>query len=173
MVTNKKRKEILTDLIEDARKFRLCGPSDDPDEQTAVTSGYRYLVTQFKRLATPVLASPPASQLNAIEVEIDNVYSTYDAKAELDALLPEIEAALERLDDEGSLQILDGSAIIAESRLVELRTLVSPDFDFRKLVRLCEETNLSYGQQSYYATPMLIRGIRRPYPPGLWVQDLQ
>jgi hypothetical protein len=165
MVTNKKRKEILTDLIEEARKFRLCGPSDDPDEQTAVTSGYRYLVTQFKRLATPVLASPPASQLNAIEVEIDNVYSTYDAKAELDALLPEIEAALERLDDEGSLQLPDGSAIIAESRLVELRTLASPDFDFRKLVRLCEEINLSYGQQSYYATAMLIRGILDHIPP--------
>lgn len=165
MVTNKKRKEILTDLIEEARKFRLCGPSDDPDKQTAVTGGYRYLVTQFKRLATPVLASPPASQLNAIEVEIDNVYSMYDAKAELDALLPEIEAALERLDDEGSLQIFDGSAIIAESRLLELRTLVSPDFDFRKLVRLCEEINLSYGHQSYYSTAMLIRGILDHIPP--------
>src|ERR1039458_4308033 len=98
------KKEMILDLIEQARRFRFCGPSDDPDEQTAVTAGYRHLVIQFKRLASPVLASPSASRLNAIEVEIDNLYSAYDAKAELDALLPEIEAALERLDDNGDLQ---------------------------------------------------------------------
>jgi len=165
MVANKKRKEIVAELIEDARRFRFCGPSDDPDEQTAVTSGYRYLVTQFKRLAAPVLSSPSASRLNAIEVEIDNLYSAYDAKAELDALLPEIEAAMERLDDDGNLQIADGSVIVAESRLIELRSLASPDFDFRKLVRLCEEINAAYGLQCYYATAMLIRGLLDHVPP--------
>jgi hypothetical protein len=72
MVANMKRKQIVAHLIEDAQRFRFCGPSDDPDEQTAVTAGYRYLATQFKRQAAPVLASPSASQLNAIEVEIDN-----------------------------------------------------------------------------------------------------
>jgi hypothetical protein len=165
MVTNQKRKEIIADLVVDARTFRFCGPSDDPEEQTAVTSGYQYLVTQFKRLAAPVLASPSASRLNAIEVEIDNLYSAYDAKAELDALLPEIEAALERLDDGSNLQIADGSTIVAESRLVELRSLISPDFDFRKLIRLCEEINSAYGQECYYATAMLIRGLLDHVPP--------
>jgi hypothetical protein len=165
MVANKKRKEIVADLIEEARRFRFCGPSDDPDEQTAVTAGYRHLVTQFKRLAAPVLASPSASRLNAIEVEIDNLYSAYDAKAELDALLPEIETALQRLDDYGDLQIPDGSAIVAESRLVELRSLISPDFDFRKLVRLCEEINAAYGLQCYYATAMLTRSLLDHVPP--------
>lgn len=166
MVTNRKRKEIIVDLIESARLLRLCGPSDDPDEQAAVTSSCRYLVTQFKRLAAPVLASPSASRLNAIEVEVNDLYSAYDAKAELDALLPEIEAALELLDDDGALPIADGSAIIAESRLVELRLLASPDFDFRKLVRLCEEINSSYGMQNYYATAMLIRGLLDHVPPA-------
>lgn len=165
MLANKKRKEIIADLIEGARKFRFCGPSDDPDEQTAVTSGYRYLVTQFKRLAAPILASPFASRLNDIDVEIDNVYSAYDAKAELDALLPEIEASLERLDDDGNLQVVDGSIIVAESRLVELRLLTSEEFDFRKLVRLCEEINCAYGSQSYYATAMLVRGLLDHVPP--------
>jgi hypothetical protein len=159
MVANKKRKEVVAELIESARRFRFCGPSDDPDEQTAVTSGYRYLVTQFKRLAAPVLATPSASRLNSIEVEIDNLYSAYDARAELDALLPEIETALDRLDDDGDLPVPDASTVIAESRLVELRSIVSPDFDFRKLVRLCEEINSAYALQSYYATAMLIRGL--------------
>jgi hypothetical protein len=51
VLANKKRKEIIADLIESARNFRFCGPSDDPDEQTAVTAGYRHLVIQFKRAA--------------------------------------------------------------------------------------------------------------------------
>jgi|SRR5215469_10077800 len=165
MVFNKKRKEIIADLIEDARKFRFCSPSADPDETTVVTARYRYLVTQFKRLAAPVLASPSACRLNAIEVEIDNIYSAYDANAELDTLLPEIEAALERLDDDGNLQIADGSTIVAESRLVELRSLVSADFDFQKLVRLCEEINSAFSMQCYYATAMLIRGLLDHVPP--------
>src|SRR5215831_14105768 len=69
---------------------------------------------QFKRLASPLLASRSASRLNAVEVEMDNLYSAYDAKAELDALLPEIDAALERLDDDGELHVPDGSSIVGE-----------------------------------------------------------
>src|SRR6266496_5278473 len=159
MVPNRKRKEIVSDLIRNTQTFRFCGPSDDPDEQTAVTAGYRHLVIQFKRLAAPILNSPAASRLNAIDVEINNVYSLYEASAELDALLPEIEAALERLDDDGNLVVPDGSVIVAESRLVEMRSLVSDDFDFRKLVRMCEEINLAYGEQCYFATAMLTRGL--------------
>jgi hypothetical protein len=88
------KKQIITDLIEQARKFRVA-PSDDGDEETAVTSGYRYLVTQLKRLAGPLLPEAAASRLDTIDVEVNNIYSAFDAKAELDALLPDIEAALE------------------------------------------------------------------------------
>jgi len=59
---------LIADFIDEVRVFRFCGPSDDPDEQTAVTSGYRYLLTQLKRLASPVLASLPASRLNSLQV---------------------------------------------------------------------------------------------------------
>lgn len=160
----KKRKEIIADLIEETRNFRFCGPSDDPDEQTAVTSGFRYLVIQFKRLVAPILLSQSAQRLEAIDVEIDNLYSAYDAKAELDALLPEIGASLERLDDDGFSQI-NRSTLIAESRLAELRSLPKTNFDFCKLVRLCEEINSACGSQCYYATAMLIRGLLDHVPP--------
>jgi len=160
MGTNKKRKEIIAGLIEDARKFRFCGPSDDPDEQTAVTAGYHHLVVQFKRLAGPILPVAGASQLNAVNVEINNIYSAYEAKAELDALLPDIEAALERLDDDGDMPVsADGLTVIADSRLAQLSALTSAQFDFRKLVRLCDEINTAYGQKCYFATAMLTRGL--------------
>ena len=60
---------------------------------------------QFRRLDAPLLSASAASRLESIEVEIDNLYSAYDAKAELDAVLPEIEAALERKNDAVPLPI--------------------------------------------------------------------
>lgn len=164
MISKDKRREILAELIEQTKNFRFCGPSDDPDEQTAVTSGYRYLVIRFKRLASPILPSPSATRLNAIDVEIDNLYSAYDAKSEMDTLIPEIEAALDNLEDI-PLHLNDGTIVIAESRLVELRSLTSSDLDFRKLVRMCEEINLAYRMECYYATAMLIRGLLDHVPP--------
>jgi hypothetical protein len=166
MGTNKKRKEIIAGLIEDARKFPFCGPSDDPDEQTAVTAGYHHLVVQLKRLAGPILPPAVASQLNAVDVEINNIYSAYEAKAELDALRLDIEAALERLDDDGDPPVPGGGlTVIADSRVAELRALASAQFDFKKLVRLCEEINTAYDQKCYYATAMLTRGLLDHVPP--------
>jgi hypothetical protein len=56
--------------------------------------------------------------------------------------------------------------LISESRLAELRTLKSPDFDFRKLIRLCEELNTSFQEECYFATAaMLTRGLLDHVPP--------
>jgi hypothetical protein len=57
------------------------------------------------------------------------------------------------------------STFIAESRIEELRKLSSPDFDFQKLVRLCDELNSSYESGNYYATAMLTRGVLDHVPP--------
>lgn len=92
---------MIVGLMEQARKFRFCGPSDDPDEQASVTVGYRDLVTKFKRLAGPILPDDAAARLNAITVEFDNLYSVFDASSEVEALLPDIEAALEHIDENG------------------------------------------------------------------------
>jgi hypothetical protein len=91
------KQALITEAINGVRNFRFCGPSDDPDEQTAVTLGFRHLVIQLKRLAGPLLHGTAASRLNAINVEVNDLYSAFDAKAELDALLPDIEIATELL----------------------------------------------------------------------------
>jgi hypothetical protein len=91
-----RKKELLKRLINEAREFRLCGPSDDPDEQTAVTTGYHHLVVQFKNLASPILPENVSSRLRSVEVDFDSIYTAYAAKAEIDSLLPDIEAALEQ-----------------------------------------------------------------------------
>jgi hypothetical protein len=56
-------------------------------------------------------------------------------------------------------------ALISDVRLDELRSLTSAQFDFRKLVRLCEEINISYSSGCYFATAMLIRAVLDHVPP--------
>src|SRR2546425_4274531 len=58
-----------------------------------------------------------------------------------------------------------GASFVAESRLSELRKLASTDFDFKKLIRLCEELNTAYRNECYLATAMLIRGMLDHVPP--------
>jgi hypothetical protein len=55
--------------------------------------------------------------------------------------------------------------LISESRLNELRALTPSQFDVRKLVRLCEEINVAFGQECYFATAMLTRGLLDHVPP--------
>jgi len=55
--------------------------------------------------------------------------------------------------------------LIADSRLAELRKLVSAQFDFRKLIRICEEINTAYSEKCYLATAMLTRGLLDHVPP--------
>jgi hypothetical protein len=91
------KRDMIASAVAEVRRFQFCGPSDDPDEQTAVTAGYRHLVIQLQRLAGPILPAEAASRLNAVNVEIDNLYSAYDASSEISALLPDIETALENV----------------------------------------------------------------------------
>ena len=90
--------ERISDIIELVRNFKFCGPGDDPDEQTAVTAGFRHLVIQLQRLAAPLLAEPERRRLESIEVEFGDVYSVYDANSELESLLYDIEDVLNHVD---------------------------------------------------------------------------
>jgi hypothetical protein len=91
------KRDLIQDTLAQVRSFHFCGPSDDTDQQTAVTVGFRHLVVQLQRLASPVLPLDVAERLNKLDVEVNNLYSAFDANAEVEALLPDIEAALVRL----------------------------------------------------------------------------
>ena len=158
------KKARLAEMIDAARKFRLCGPSDDPDEQTAVATGYRYVLVQIQRLATPLLPEAEAARLNAIDVDVDSVYSVYNARAELDAMLPDIEAALERADE--SALAVSGSAWIIDPALIDqLSTTDSPKLDVTYLVRMCREINSCFAHGNLVATTLLMRALLNYVPP--------
>ncbi|MHB8302462.1 MAG: hypothetical protein ACYDC6_06435 [Acidobacteriaceae bacterium] len=158
------KKEIITSLVDQARSFRFCGPSDDPDEQTAVTFDFRHLVIQFKRLVGPILPEEAASRLDAIDVEGDNIYSAYEAKAELDALLPDIEDVLEQLDDSG-IPITMNLWAIDPALVTRLADIKSSQVEITPLVRMCREINSSFAQGNVLATVLLMRTILNYVPP--------
>jgi len=93
------KRERILNIVKDIRGFKFCGPSDDPDEQTSVCVGYHYLLTQLKRMATQFLPESIGKSLNRIEVEMNNVISVYEARAEVYALLSDIERIIQDADE--------------------------------------------------------------------------
>lgn len=163
MATNKK--EVIAQLVEDARRFKFCGPSDDPDEQTSVTAGYRHVVIQLKRLAGPLLPEAERLRLNSLEVEVNNIYSAYEAHAEIQALLPDIEAALEHSNEAGLA--IGTSAWIVDSSLIDrLAQTSSTAVDIDSLVRLCKEINSSFAHGNIVATALVMRAVLNYVPPA-------
>jgi hypothetical protein len=51
------------------------------------------------------------------------------------------------------------------NRLNELRTINSSNFDLAKLIRLCEELNICYANECFFAVAPLIRAILDHVPP--------
>ena len=158
------RKKRIEELIERAEKFRACSPSDDPDEQTAVTVGFHHLVTQFQRFASPILPADAALHLKNIRVEINDIYTVYDASAKLDAIIPEIQAALEHLADDG-FSTGTNAYIIDPALIARLEALKSSTYDVAALVRMCKEINSSYAHGNVLAVALLMRTVLNHVPP--------
>jgi hypothetical protein len=54
---------------------------------------------------------------------------------------------------------------VSEARIAELQSLSHANFDLRKLIRLCEEINITYTGGALLATAMLTRAILDHVPP--------
>jgi len=88
------RRQRIRNIIDQHRSFKFrCSP-DDLEAITAVTLEYRHLVVQLQRLASPLLSESTASLLNSLGVEVDDLYSAFEAHSEVEALVLDIEEAL-------------------------------------------------------------------------------
>lgn len=54
---------------------------------------------------------------------------------------------------------------VSEEQIAELRSVDSTKFDLRKLIRLCDELNITYHAGAYLATAMLTRSVLDHVPP--------
>ena len=89
----------------------------------------------------------------------------YEARGELDALLPDIEAALDGADD--SSLAVGGSAWIIDPALIErLSRAESPVADIAAfLVPMCREINSCFAHGNIVATMLLMRSLLNYVPP--------
>ena len=93
-----------------------------------------------------------------------DIYSVYKASAELDALIPDIEAALEYFDGAGSPS--GANVFIVDPLLVRrLDYLSSSTYDVASLVRMCKEINSSYAHGNVLAVALLMRTVLNHVPP--------
>ena len=159
------RIERITEIIDAVRSFRFCGPSDDLDEQTAVTAGYRSLLVELQRLAAPLLSESKRSPLVSIDVEINNIFSVYEADAELKASLYDIEEALIHYDTRGSHSLVTTGYFINSHIVERLRSVGQTRFKTAFLVRLCEEINLCFVHGNIVCTALLMRTVLNHVPP--------
>ena len=119
------------------REIRLCGPSDDPDQQTADTVSFRHLLIQFKRLAAPLLPEEAAFRLNVLEINVDDIYTAYEVQAELDAMLPDLENALAVFDDVPGVASPTNASIVDPALIAGLAKIKLSRADTGTLVRMC------------------------------------
>lgn len=102
---SKTKIDRLREIIADIESFRFCGFSSDPDEVSAATIGYQYLLIQLQRLATPLLSETDAWDLNHLEVGLNDLGSVFDASAVVDALLIDIKDAIDAQEMQNQDQV--------------------------------------------------------------------
>ena len=156
--------EQIFDFIEDTRAFKFCGPSDDLDEQTAVCIGFRHLLIQLQRLASPFLSEPEKERLNSLDVDIHNIFTVYEVNAELQSLLIDIEIALNYVDSD-ALSFATINEIIKPSVIDRLQRVSSQDFDTTYLVKLSKEINSCFLHGNFVATALTMRAVLNYVPP--------
>ena len=82
------------DVIDQIERFRFCGPSDDPDEQTAVLYAFRHLVTAFRRAGRSLADHDLRRETQEID-EPESLYDAYDVHSRIAAMLDDIKENLD------------------------------------------------------------------------------
>ena len=168
-IMNEKNQPTAVDraleLAADIEQFPLgkCGPSDDPDEQTAYLYAFldlaRPFVAAIKRIGDPDLSE----QVSGLNLDIGDITEAYTLKANLQGVIDHLREV--SADPTYGASVKANTAFLEPSVLAALRCAKSQKFDFTKLVRLCEELNDAYGRGNYLSCALLIRAVMNHVPP--------
>lgn len=90
---------------------------------------------------------------------------SYNSVQRCSAIIRAAASHAKRTTETNQMQGVVGKTFIAAIRITELNAIDNPEFDLRKLCRLCEELNSSYSSGSYFATLALARSIIDHVPP--------
>lgn len=152
-------------LADEIEKFPLgnCGPSDDPDMQTAYLYGFRDLAKRFVASAKRV-GDPDLSELMLnIDTAPEYITDAYDLRAELFCCIDYLKEASENPNYQKDAA--NNAAFLNTDVLLELKAIKTRRYDTTKLVKFCEEINDSYSRANYLSCSFLIRAVMNHIPP--------
>lgn len=140
-----------------------CGPSDDPDKETAYLAAFGTITTRF--ISTAYRIGDPAldSMLDRIEQRPEHIVAAYHQKDDLTAAIDYLREATGDPEYEGGLA--NESAFIAPEVLASLRAASPSQFDFTKLIGFCEELDDAYRRGKFLSAILLIRAVMNHVPP--------
>ena len=150
---------------EEIKKYPLgnCGPSDDPDKQTAYLYGFRDIAKMFassaKRIGDPDLSN----MISELDLSPEHITDAYDLRAELFGIIDYLDSASANEDYQKSVNL--NSSFLNIEVLDDLKKIENSKFDIKKLVRFCEELNDSYSRANYLSCALLIRAVMNHIPP--------
>jgi hypothetical protein len=157
------RRTRLRELLDGLSTLRLCGPSDDPEEQTSVVASYRYLLINIRALCKGIMPSDVYTELYAVPSEIETIYDVYESKAHLDAVCVDVRTELEFPTSPESAATK--TSLIAPQLIEDLSKLKPGQFDAKKLTGYCREINSSFYHGNIVACLLLMRTVLNHVPP--------
>lgn len=89
------RKARVGKILSDLSSFRCCAASDELEEHWGNILNYKELLIHLKTLSRGLIPSELFEQVESIPQDFQSIYELYDAKARLDAILPDIGIALD------------------------------------------------------------------------------
>jgi hypothetical protein len=146
-----------------------CGPSDDPDMQTAYLYGFRDIAKRFLAAAKRI-GDPDLSEL-IVGLDPSPEYNTdaYDLKGDLIGVIDYLREVAK--NPEYEIGVTNNSAFLDQGIVSQLKSIKPPPYDFIKFARFCEELNDAYRRGNYLSCTLLIRAVMNHVPPIFGVQN--
>lgn len=163
MIAEEARFARLLETADEIEQFRFCGPSDDPDEQTAVVYGFKHLAKRFVGTARRIKNHAVQDALGDVNTDIENIYAAYDLNSSLQLVIDEIRH-LAAHPEECQWGIA-GDILIEPAVIDELKANTQTKYDLNKIARLCEELNSSFAGSNFLACVLLLRALLNHVPP--------
>src|SRR5438477_888034 len=153
----------IVELAHDVESFELgrCGPSDDPDMQTAYLYAFKDVAKRFVGAARRLDDDELRAALSGLDLNPQFLTDAYDLRADL---IPIIGLIREKCCDPTWGQLRPPIANFIDFAVLE-RMLQSKKFNLAKLVRFAEELNDNYDRENYLSCALLIRAVINHVPP--------
>src|SRR5688500_16519809 len=131
----------LLELANEVEQFQLsrCGPSDDPDKQTAYLYAFKDLAKRFVGAARRVDDVEVQNELRNLDLDPEYITAAYDLRADL---IPIIDLIRYRATDSSWGQQIRPSQDFVDAALVaRVASLSGQPFNLAKLISFTVELN--------------------------------